>query len=389
MRILWIDPLNSNPHYLNLMAVVLRQAGHEVHVCSLERERFPPPHGVDWVPFARLARPIFAFQNRPLAAAGLIARYPFHWRRAIRYAGTCGIRAVVVSTNLMLRRMDAWAMRRLQRSGLSTLAVVHKPWQTYRADARAKASHKAFYRHADRVLAMDDHTRAFLRDSCDVAEERLRHLPHPHYGPILSSVEANRSLAGRLADWATPAGGSPAPVIAFLSQMREEHGFADLLSALSTLNAELGGWRLLVVSSNASTNQRATVQDWLTDLGVRGRCWLHWDRYSAADLKAFLGAASLVVAPYRWAGRSMAISVATGGGVPVVASDVGGLATGIRPGVNGELAAPGRPAQLAKAIAKVLRNLPRYRQGACEPHPEFAPHRAADALTSALREVEP
>lgn len=384
MRIVWIDPLNSNPHYLNLMAVVLRDAGHEVCVCSVERERFPTPRGVHWVPFARPARPIFAFKNRPLATAGAVARYPFHWRRAIRHAGTQGARAVVVSTNLMLRRTDAWAMRRLQRSGLSTLAVVHKPWQTHHADKRAKASHKAFYRHADRVLAMDDHTRAFLRGVCDVAEERLRHLPFPHCGPILSAVQANRLLAGRLADWATAADGSPVPVIAFLSQMREEHGFADLLTALSTLNAE---WRLLVVSSNVPAKQRATVQRWLTEHGLRSRCWLHWDRYSSAKLKAFLSVASLVATPYRWAGRSIVISVAAGAGVPVVTTDVGGLATGIRPGVNGELAAPGRPAELAEAIAKVLRDLPRYRRGAREPHPEFAPERAAEALTSVLREV--
>ena len=384
MRIVWIDPLNTNPHYLNLMAVVLRDAGHEVCVCSVERERFPTPRGVHWVHFARLAQPIFAFKNRPLAAAGAVARYPFHWRRAIRYAGAQGAHAVVVSTNLMLRRTDAWAMRRLKQSGLSTLAVVHKPWQTHHADKRAKASHKAFYRHADRVLAMDDHTRAFLHGVCDVAEERLRHLPFPHCGPILSAVESNRSLAGRLADWATAADGSPVPVIAFLSQMREEHGFADLLTALATLNAE---WRLLVVSSNVPAKQRATVQRWLTEHGLCSRCWLHWDRYSSADLKAFLGAASLVATPYKWAGRSIVISIAAGAGVPIVATDVGGLATGIRPGVNGELAAPGRPAELAEAIAKVLRDLPRYRRGARDPHPEFAPERAAEALTSALREV--
>lgn len=387
MRILWIDPLNTNPHYLNLMAVVLREAGHEVRVCSLEREHFAPPHGIDWVPFARLAEPVFTFHNRPLAAAGLVARYPFHWRRAIRFAGACRVRAVIVSTNLMLRRIDAWAMRRLQRSGLFTLAVVHKPWQTYHADKQAKASHKAFYRHADRVLAMDEHTRAILRSACDVPEERLRHLPFPHCGPILSAVKPTESLARSLANWATPAGGSPAPVIAFLSQMREEHGFADLLTALSTLNAEFGAWRLLVVSSNAAAKQRAAVQRWLTDCGLHSRCWLHWDRYSAADLKAFLGAASLVVTPYKWAGRSIVLSIAAGAGVPVVTTDIGDLAIGIRSGVNGELAAPGRPAELAAAIATVLRDLPRYRRGARDPHTEFAPHRAANALTSALREA--
>ena len=387
MKILWIDPLNTNPHYLNLMAVVLRDAGHEVHVCATVRARFPVPPGVRWVPFAPFARPVFAFKRRWLASVWLIASYPLHWHRAIRYARRCGAFAAVVSTNLAFRRVDAWAMRRLRESDLSTLVVVHKPWQEWHRKQRAKAAHRAFYLSADRVLTMDHQTRAFLGAACGVAKERFRHLPHPHFGPLFATIATNRTLTRGLAEWAVATDGASAPVIAFLSQMRPEHGFDDLLAALPMVAGKLAEWRLLVVSSGVGPKRRAAVEKRLATQGLRDRCWLHWTPYAFADLKAFLGAASVVVTPYKWAGRSAVTAGAIGAGVPVVATDVGGLATGIRPNGNGEVVPPSDPAALAAAIVKVARDLPGYRRRAREPHEDFAPARAVAALTGVLREL--
>lgn len=388
MKILWIDPLNTNPHYLNLMAVVLRDAGHDVHVCAVVRAPFPAPPGVRWLPFAPRARPVFAFRRRWLAALRLAAGYPLHWRRAIRYARECGPRAVVLSTNLAFRRMDAWALRRLRQNGLKAAVVVHKPWQTAHRDRDAKAAHRAFYRQADRVLTMDDHTRAFLRSACGVDETRFRHLPFPHLKPLLATVEPNQALVRNLANWAQAKDGSSAPVIAFLSQMRPEHGFDDLLAALPRIGTELPDWRLLVVSSGVPAKRRAAVEDRLAKLGFRDRCRLHWTPYSFAELKAFLGAASMIVTPYKWAGRSIVTACAIGAGVPVVATEVGGLATGIDPHGNGEVVPPDNPHALAAAIVKVASDLPGYQRRAHGPHEDFAPTRAAEALTGVLRELE-
>ena len=388
MKVLWIDPLNTNPHYLNLMVVALRDAGHEVHVCAMARERFPVPPDVRWVPFAPLARPVFSFQRRWLAAVLVAARYPSHWRKAIRYASECGAGAVVVSTNLAFPLLDAWAMRGLRQSRLSTAVVVHKPWRTWRRDKRARAAHRAFYGRADCVLAMDEDTRAFLRTVCGVVEARLRQLPFPHMRPLLSTVETNPDLRRSLVDWAAAASGSAAPVVAFLSQMRPEHGFDDLLAALPAVDAELADWRLLVVSSGVPAKRRADMERFLAKRGFRDRCWLHWRPYSLADLKAFLSAASMVVTPYKWAGRSIVTASAIGAGVPIVATDVGGLALGVRPNVNGEVVPPGDPDALAAAIVKVARDLPGYHRRAREPHEDFAPARAAAALAGVLRELE-
>ena len=53
MKILWIDPLNTNPQFLNLMAILLQEAGHQVVVRANARQAFVPPADIEWQPFSR------------------------------------------------------------------------------------------------------------------------------------------------------------------------------------------------------------------------------------------------------------------------------------------------------------------------------------------------
>ena len=71
MRIVWIDPLNYDPQFLNLLSIVLREAGHEVCVCSNAREVFPPPAGIEWVPFSRHGPFPLAGPRRPTGMCSL------------------------------------------------------------------------------------------------------------------------------------------------------------------------------------------------------------------------------------------------------------------------------------------------------------------------------
>ncbi len=58
MKILWIDPLNTDSQFLNLMSVILMKAGHDVHVRSIVRDGHPLPN-VHWTPFMHHRSPPF------------------------------------------------------------------------------------------------------------------------------------------------------------------------------------------------------------------------------------------------------------------------------------------------------------------------------------------
>ena len=98
-------------------------------------------------------------------------------------------------------------------------------------------------------------------------------------------------------------------------------------------------------------------------MGLTERCWFHWQRYSYDQLKAFLGASSLVVTPYKWATQSGVAAMAAAAALPIVTTNVGGLAEMVQPGVNGELVPPDDPGGLASAIARIASDLDRYRPG--------------------------
>lgn len=384
MRILWVDPLNTNPQALNLMSVILRDAGHDVRVCSIARDGHPLPPDLHWTPFTRHRTPLRSLKSGGFTTLRVLGSYLFCWRRAVRWAQASGVKALLVTTNLTLWRPDTWAMRLMVRGGLAPVVIVHKPYPTVFDAApvgKRAARYHTFYQSAARIFTFNVFTRELMQTLYQLPEERYRHLPHPHFQPLLDRFSTNRELARRLHEWA-----AGAPVIAFLSNMRPEQGLDDLLSGLAVLDAELADWRLLLVSTGGSKSRIRAVNRRLAELGFQGRCRRQWDTYSPSDLKAYLEAASLVVAPYHWATQSGVVAMATGVGLPVVATAVGGLPEMVRSGVNGELVPARHPTRLAQAIVRVIRHLEHYRSGSqiCR-DTLFSPQRAAVAIEGGLR----
>jgi D-inositol-3-phosphate glycosyltransferase len=90
------------------------------------------------------------------------------------------------------------------------------------------------------------------------------------------------------------------------------------------------------------------------------------DRYIADDeVEALFKAADVVVLPYRSATQSGVTHVAYALGVPVITTDVGGLAETVRPGETGLVAPPENPGALADTIVRYFEDgmAPKLRAG--------------------------
>lgn len=93
------------------------------------------------------------------------------------------------------------------------------------------------------------------------------------------------------------------------------------------------------------------------------------DRYLPDDeVEALFKAADVVVLPYRSATQSGVTHVAYALGVPVITTDVGGLAETVRPGETGMVVPPEDPPALAEAIVRYFEGgmAPRLRAGVAE-----------------------
>jgi glycosyltransferase involved in cell wall biosynthesis len=101
-----------------------------------------------------------------------------------------------------------------------------------------------------------------------------------------------------------------------------------------------------------------------------------------ADLTGWYRAADLYVHPARADTFPTTVLEAMASGLPVVASDVGGIPEQVDPGVTGELVPPGDPAALARAIEALFGDEPKRQQFAA------AARERAAALFDARRMVD-
>ncbi len=143
------------------------------------------------------------------------------------------------------------------------------------------------------------------------------------------------------------------PVLVTLGRLHPQKGLDVLLRAALLLQPRHAGLRVLIAGDE--------------DLGgprERDRLLALIDRTALAGRVEFLGfcerTAEIIargrvyVQPSRQETQGLAILEAMAVGVPVVATDVGGVSEGVDDGVNGLLVAPDDPAAMAAAIDRLL-----------------------------------
>jgi glycosyltransferase involved in cell wall biosynthesis len=109
-----------------------------------------------------------------------------------------------------------------------------------------------------------------------------------------------------------------------------------------------------------------------------------------ADRKEFFAALDLFIMPSRSEGWGLAAAEALAHGIPVVASDTGGLACIVEPGHTGWLVAPGDPRALAGAIEEAASDLQRLKEmssRARESSARFSAQKTADLTEGFYRRL--
>jgi len=381
MNIFWIDPVNSDPQFINLMSIIFRQAGNNVTICSNARNIFGIPAGIEWIPFSTIKSFPISLENRPLTKLWFASLYPFDWFRACLFAKKRKIRSILFSTNLALPSVDTFYIRFLRKIGIAPVVIVHTPYRDffYDPDKITTASrYKRFYETASLILVMSEYIGDQMKSLFNLPKDKLHFFKHPHFQPLLNRYKTSSELVNKLEKWR-----SGSPVISFLSKISYDHGLDNLLESLPFLNELLNNYNLLMVARSGSSQYRTKVVDKLNKLDCSYK-W-HWDIYSFSELKAYLKSTTVTVLPYNYASQSACLTMSSGMGIPIVASCVGGLPEMIQPGVNGELVPPHNAKLLAETINKVVCNVESYVESSKSyAEQEFSPMKAARTINHAL-----
>ncbi|WP_374692417.1 glycosyltransferase family 4 protein [Accumulibacter sp.] len=153
--------------------------------------------------------------------------------------------------------------------------------------------------------------------------------------PVTVPVQPSACLPGR---------------ILFLGRLRQEKGVLDLLQALAKLREAHPDF----VVTCAGDGDLAAIHRYAQDLGIAERVHLPgW--VDGAEKEKLLSEASLFVLPSYFEGLPVGVLEAMAYGMPVIATDVGGVRDAIGEDA-GVLITPGDIAALAQAIEAVLDN---------------------------------
>lgn len=149
------------------------------------------------------------------------------------------------------------------------------------------------------------------------------------------------------------------PIIGAVGRFSEEKGHRYLLEAMGILHRQLPSVRLVLVGYGVLEGE---LRGRVSALGLEGVVTFAGERDSAEVLGGF----DVFVQPSLYESQGLAILEAMAAGIPVAASDVGGVRDVVRHGETGLLVPPADPRALATAIFQLVTDLDRSRRFAEE-----------------------
>ena len=139
-----------------------------------------------------------------------------------------------------------------------------------------------------------------------------------------------------------------APVLAMVAQFILRKGHRTMIDAMPAVLREHPRTRLLLFGKGS---EQAAIARLIAERGLQGSVTVAGFR---DDLHRVIPCVDLVVHPASMEGLGVALLQAAACGVPMVGARAGGIPEVVRPGLSGELVAPGDAAGLAQAVNRLL-----------------------------------
>jgi glycosyltransferase involved in cell wall biosynthesis len=228
---------------------------------------------------------------------------------------------------------------RLRRRRPRFVTTEHNAWPTFALPTRVLNA--ATWPLDDAHLAVSEEVRTSVWPRRSAAGTEV--LVHGTDVAALRRARADREVARRALGFDTDD-----VVIGTVANYRRQKAYPNLLAAARRVLDACPRARFVAVGQGPLEQDIHAVHDDLA-LGDRFRLLGYRD-----DPEFVLSACDVFVLASEYEGYPVALMEAMGIGLPVVATAVGGVPDAVREGVEGLLVAPGRPAELAAALTRVV-----------------------------------
>lgn len=199
-----------------------------------------------------------------------------------------------------------------------------------------------WFGRATRIIAVSDAVARFLVE-CGYPGDRIRTVHHgvPDYAALPRTPrDAMRAELGL----------NDAPTLVMVARFMRAKGHDVALHALAAIRDKQ--WTL-VLAGSLDTPYAKDMQALAAELGIAERVRFIGHR---DDVNNIYGCADILLAPSRREALSLTLLEAAAFGLPIVATDVGGIGEAVDDGTTGLLVPTEDPPALAQAIASLLDN---------------------------------
>jgi glycosyltransferase involved in cell wall biosynthesis len=271
-------------------------------------------------------------------------------KRRVSVAYAQGLRRLVKEQRFDLVHAHIYASA--AASALATLGIAvplvvtehtEGAWQGQRAHL---VSH-LIYRRACRIIAVSSPIRRRLIERDGVPPEKISFIPNA----VIPASNTYPDASGAL-----PEEWQEGPLVGTVARLQPEKGIANLLQAAARTSAFCPLARFLVVGDGPLREELNCLAD---RLGLRDRVRFLGHR---ADARGLIGLLDVLVVPSVSEGTPLTVLEAMAGGVPIVASAVGGIPDQVRHDREGLLVPPNDTAALGDALLELLQDPARARR---------------------------
>jgi glycosyltransferase involved in cell wall biosynthesis len=245
-------------------------------------------------------------------------------------------------------RLDYQLIGLLQLAGRRVIYTAHNPFP-HEPKAGDIRKYCRIYRKVDHVITLTHYTRNEITAHCGIPSEKISVLPHGDYEALFSQYGCNDDLAQKVRQKA-----GSRKIIAFLGHIRPYKGLEVFVEAFGLIKLQMPDSFFLVAGS-VLVGDKKSWEEKLARSCKPDDLWVDIRFVPVEDLKAYLSVIDVLVQPYISASQSGNTVMAYAAGVPVISTNVGGLAEMTENGKTGYIIAPGDPEAIADALGKCFK----------------------------------
>ena len=245
-------------------------------------------------------------------------------------------------------QLDYLLIRLLQLTGCHIVYTAHNPFP-HEPKAGDVRKYSRIYQRVDHVIALTNYTRNEIMAHCGILAGKISVLPHGDYEALFSRYGCNDALAKKVRQKA-----AGRKIIAFLGHIRPYKGLEVFIDAFGLIKQRMSQSFFLVAGS-VLIGDKKDLEEKLAKSCKPEDIWTDLRFVPVEDIKAYLSVIDVLVQPYISASQSGNTVMAYAAGVPVISTNVGGLAEMTEDGKTGYVIVSGDPEAIADAVIECFK----------------------------------